>query len=84
MVCIQSKLKQGFNFASQYIFTIENNLCNLMGNSMQNQQDQRSFKSNDDKSSKKPKIQLDQSELRSRLTPIQYAVTQEKATERYR
>ena len=52
---------------------------------MQNQQeDQRSFKSNDDKSSKKPKIQLDQSELRSRLTPIQYAVTQEKATERYR
>lgn len=30
-----------------------------------------------------PKTVIDQKELKKKLTPIQYAVTQEKATEKY-
>ena len=59
-----------------------------MGNS--NQSDQRSSnitlqndQNNESKNTDKSKIQLSQDELRKRLTPIQYSVTQEKATEKF-
>ena len=56
-----------------------------MGNSNQNSSDQRSSmvgaEEREKSSSSKPKIELNQEELRAKLTPIQYEVTQMKATE---
>ena len=55
----------------------------MMGNMNKNTSDMRSSVGSETKpESNKQKIQLNQEELRARLTPIQYAVTQEKATER--
>ncbi|KAH7641978.1 peptide methionine sulfoxide reductase MsrB [Dermatophagoides farinae] len=55
-----------------------------MGNTNQNsgQSEQSSSSSLPIDSNQKSKIQIDDNELKNRLTPIQYAVTQLKATER--
>lgn len=56
----------------------------MMGNSNENPFNQQSSKGKEEiPSSSKPKVKINQEELKAKLTPIQYAVTQEKATERY-